>query len=111
MKDNKVLAENIRNYIESGNDLFLTNDDYKRIIEALEEHAKTDNVIKSEKTKPKLDKIHVLTDHNILAICYIMQHKYNVKEAVYFCGNFLKILENDEAEINEMTKIFDEVDT
>ncbi len=37
MANTEALAESIRNYLESGVDLLLTDDDYKTIIKALEQ--------------------------------------------------------------------------
>lgn len=37
MTDNKALAESIRNYLENGTDILLTDNDYKTIIKALEQ--------------------------------------------------------------------------
>lgn len=49
MTDNKALAEHIRNYLESGVDLLLTDDDYKTIIKVLEQEPKTGHWVEDEK--------------------------------------------------------------
>lgn len=44
MTSNEVLAESIRNYLESGVDLLLTDDDYRTIIKALEQEPILDKI-------------------------------------------------------------------